>query len=132
MNIRRIFDVRVICTMVILLSMTVSVSAQKKSTKRTNKDKTKTAVTATTEKPVLADTTTPVVKTESEPAKPANDSLPIKLVKKSLRQDDAVEGITLSERSPLEYEYLRADDAIYRQKILRELDCREKIGRAHV
>jgi gliding motility associated protien GldN len=28
----------------------------------------------------------------------------------------------------LEYENLRADDAIYRQKILRELDCREKMN----
>lgn len=125
MNICRIGNVRFLGMLILLLSFTLNVSAQKKSTKRTNKSKSKTAVKATTETPVVADTT-PVVKTE--PPKVGNDSLPIKIVKKSLRQDDAVEGITLAERTPLEYENLRADDAIYRQKIIRELDCREKMN----
>lgn len=63
-------------------------------------------------------------------AAPAVDSLPIKQVKKSLRPDEAVETTYLKDRTPLPYEHLRADDAVYRHKIWRELDTREKINQA--
>ena len=58
---------------------------------------------------------------------PPSDSLPIKKVKPSLRQDAAVL-VNPSEKFPLAYEHLRADDAVYRQKIWREIDTREKIN----
>ncbi len=57
-----------------------------------------------------------------------NDSLPVKMVKKSLRPDEAVETTMLNDRTPLPYENLRADDAMYRHKIWREIDTREKIN----
>jgi gliding motility associated protien GldN len=60
------------------------------------------------------------------PAPPRNDSLPIKYIKKSLRPDEAVETTALNDRTPLPYENLRADDAMYRHKIWREIDTREK------
>ncbi len=58
---------------------------------------------------------------------PPADSLPIKKVKPSLRQDAAVL-VNNNEKFPLAYEHLRADDAVYRQKIWREIDTREKIN----
>lgn len=61
-------------------------------------------------------------------AAPANDSLPIRMVKKSLRPDEAVETTVLRDRTPLPYEHLRADDAVYRHKIWREIDTREKMN----
>ena len=56
------------------------------------------------------------------------DTLPIKKVAKSLRRDAAVDDDAIRDRTPLAYENLRADDAVYRHKIWREIDTREKIN----
>lgn len=56
------------------------------------------------------------------------DSLPIEVVKKSLRPNDAIERNLVKDRTPLAYEYIREDDAIYRERIWREIDTREKIN----
>ena len=100
-------------------------SAQKKtgrkSTKRTTKAKTKASIQPTV---ASADTIAAVAATPE----PVNDSLPIKAIKKSLRPDEAVETAVLRDRMPLPYEHLRADDAVYRHRIWREIDTREKIN----
>ena len=60
-----------------------------------------------------------------------NDSLPIPVIKKSLRPDEGVDASTataLRDRTPLPYENLRADDAMFRHKIWREIDTREKLN----
>ncbi|MES1214241.1 MAG: gliding motility protein GldN [Bacteroidota bacterium] len=49
-------------------------------------------------------------------------------VKKSLRNDNAFDKNSLTARTPLAYEYLRWDDALYAEKVWRELDLREKIN----
>src|SRR5882757_3896978 len=59
---------------------------------------------------------------------PKIDSLPVPIVKKSLRPDEAVETSALKDRTPLPYENLRADDALFRHKIWREIDAREKLN----
>ena len=56
------------------------------------------------------------------------DSLPIVNVKKSLRSNDAIERNLVNDRTPLAYEHLREDDAVYREKIWREIDIREKMN----
>lgn len=91
------------------------------STRRSTSTKTKAKVQPTV---ATADTLAAIAEVQA----PVNDSLPIKLVKKSLRPDEAVETTTLRERTPLAYEHLRADDAVYRHKIWREIDTREKIN----
>jgi gliding motility associated protien GldN len=59
---------------------------------------------------------------------PATSDTIIKDVKKSLRRDGAVDDDAIRDRTPLPYENLRADDAVYRHKIWREIDTREKIN----
>ena len=59
---------------------------------------------------------------------PKVDSLPVQVVKKSLRPDDAVERNLVKDRTPLAYENLREDDAVYREKVWREIDTREKMN----
>jgi gliding motility associated protien GldN len=49
--------------------------------------------------------------------------------KKSLRQDNAFDKSNLNTRIPLIYEYLRWDDALYAEKVWRELDLREKMNK---
>jgi gliding motility associated protien GldN len=116
--------------LVICLGLFVSVAdAQKKgrtatkrpAAKKTAKTKTKAKIKPTQ---AVVDTVAQVV---AAPA-PANDSLPIKKVLPSLRPDEAVETSTLRDRTPLPYENLRADDALFRHKIWREIDTREKIN----
>ena len=49
-------------------------------------------------------------------------------IKKSLRNDGAVERNMFKERTPLTYEHLRADDALFIERVWREIDIREKIN----
>ena len=97
-------------------------TATKRSTRKTTTSKTKAKVSPTQ---AQVDTVAAVV---AAPVAVFNDSLPIKTVKKSLRPDEAVETTMLKDRTPLPYENLRADDAMYRHKIWREIDTREKIN----
>jgi gliding motility associated protien GldN len=50
------------------------------------------------------------------------------VVKPSLRNDNAYDKSNISARTPLPYENLRADDALYAEKVWRELDLREKMN----
>ena len=61
-------------------------------------------------------------------APPHIDSLPMVNVKKSLRNDGAIVRNLVKDRVPLPYEDLREDDAVYMQKIWREIDTREKMN----
>ena len=70
----------------------------------------------------------PTMDTAIVVAPPAVDTLPMQQVKKSLRKNDAIDRNLVNERTPLAYEHLREDDAVYRQKVWREIDTREKIN----
>ncbi len=48
--------------------------------------------------------------------------------KKSLRNDNAFDKSNLTTRTPLPYEHLRWDDALFAEKVWRELDLREKLN----
>jgi len=50
------------------------------------------------------------------------------VVKKSLRNDNAFDKSSVNLRTPLPYEHLRADDALFAEKVWRELDLREKLN----
>jgi gliding motility associated protien GldN len=50
------------------------------------------------------------------------------VIKKSLRNDNAVDKSFVNERTPLAYEHLRWDDALFAEKVWRELDLREKLN----
>lgn len=46
----------------------------------------------------------------------------------SLRNDAAIERNLVKDRTPLAYEHIREDDAVYRTRVWREIDIREKIN----
>ena len=106
--------------------------AQKKKTTRTY-TKRKTSTTRSTRNKTQANIQATTASIDSV-AKPAMDSisvdtLPIKRIPKSLRTDEAVSGGDANrDRTPLPYEDLRIDDAVWRHKIWREIDTREKIN----
>lgn len=50
------------------------------------------------------------------------------VIKRSLRNDGIVDKSFINDRTPLQYEHLRWDDALFSEKIWRELDLREKMN----
>lgn len=96
------------------------------TTRKTTKGKTKAKISASAGVDSVV-TAAPAVDTAVVAAKKI-DSLPIKKVLPSLRKDEAVDTRDIKDRIPLDYEHLRVDDAVYRQKIWREIDAREKIN----
>jgi gliding motility associated protien GldN len=97
---------------------------KKKAVKKTTKTKSKAKIQTT----APTEDTAALAAPPTPPVAPPSDSFPIRQVKKSLRPDEAVESAVLRERVPLAYEHLRADDAVYRHRIWREIDTREKIN----
>ena len=77
----------------------------------------------------LADTIAPVVVIAPASVQKI-DSLPIPKLKKSLRMDNGADTRDKEnrDRNLLPYEHIRADDAVYRHKIWREIDSREKVN----
>lgn len=49
--------------------------------------------------------------------------------KKSMRNDNAFDKSAIGDRTPLPYEHLRWDDALYAEKVWREIDLREKMNK---
>jgi gliding motility associated protien GldN len=81
---------------------------------------------ATTKNTGNAATTVPAPAKDTTPPPPREIELPV--VKKSLRNDNAVERNLVKERTPLMYEHIREDDAVYRQRLWREIDVHEKMN----
>jgi gliding motility associated protien GldN len=59
---------------------------------------------------------------------PSSGNGAIDSIKPSLRNDASVERNLIKDRQPLAYEHIREDDAVYRQRVWREIDTREKIN----
>jgi gliding motility associated protien GldN len=49
-------------------------------------------------------------------------------IRRSLRNDGAVERNLVKDRLPLAYQHIREDDAVYRQRVWEEIDTRQKIN----
>jgi gliding motility associated protien GldN len=107
-----------------IVAFTDSALAQKKAKKKaaTQKPPPKAAI-------AVADTVAPAVVIAPPPVQKV-DSLPIPKLKKSLRMDNGADtrDKEIRDRNPLPYEHVRADDAVYRHKIWREIDSREKVN----
>ena len=113
----------------IFVNIAEAQTKKRTATKRTSTRKTASSKTKASIQPTVPQIDTVAAVVLAPPVvEKLNDSLPIKTVKKSLRPDEAVETTMLKDRTPLPYENLRADDAMYRHKIWREIDTREKIN----
>jgi gliding motility associated protien GldN len=65
-------------------------------------------------------------------AKPAmvvpDADIKLDTIRRSLRNDAIIERNLVKDRTPLPYEHIREDDAVYRQRIWREVDVHEKMN----
>lgn len=59
---------------------------------------------------------------------PSTGSVAMDSIKPSLRNDASIERNLVKDRQPLAYEHIREDDAVYRQRVWREIDTREKMN----
>jgi gliding motility associated protien GldN len=106
---------------------TADAQTRKKTTapaKKTTAKKTNTKVSNANLNVAAADTVPKVI----APPPPPKDPLQMDPIRKSLRNDAAVDKSPLRDRTPLAYEHIREDDAWYRQRVWRELDVREKMN----
>jgi len=95
-----------------------SFGQKKKATKKKVNTKKKTTKVTNVEPPVEPPVT-PVA---------ANIELPIPKFDSSKRPTSAVENSLIKDKTPLEYEYLRQDDQLYKQVIWRNINVKEKMN----
>ncbi|MFC4231893.1 gliding motility protein GldN [Parasediminibacterium paludis] len=77
----------------------------------------------TTRKSQTSGKDAPLVVVKTATGNPLTDSNKV-----SLRNDNAVEANLIKDRTPLIYDYIREDDAIFKQRIWRIIDAREKMN----
>ncbi len=95
--------------------------------KRNSKKRTK-AKSSTSKNAANASTTVVAAAPAKDTVKPFEPELNLGTIRKSLRTDDAIERNLVKDRTPLQYEQIREDDAVYRQRLWREIDVHEKMN----
>ena len=99
--------------------------ASRKKTKRTTTAKKKTNTNKN------AANTTVVAPPKDTVAKPVvilEADIKLDTPRKSLRNDASIELNLVKDRTPLAYEHIREDDAVYRQRVWREIDVHQKMN----
>jgi gliding motility associated protien GldN len=121
-----------LCLLVAAMGLFVE-TADAQAKKRTSKKRTTTAKKTSTNKNksgnAAALTAAPAQDTVPAVAA-APQELDLGTIRKSLRNDNAIERNLVKERIPLPYEHIREDDAVYRQRVWREIDTHEKMNLA--
>ncbi|MGN6601615.1 MAG: gliding motility protein GldN [Ginsengibacter sp.] len=118
------------CMMVALSIGVLSSAANAQVRKRSVKKRSTVRNTATSTNPAATPTVVDTAIVQAPPPDSLVDSLPIANIKPSLRPETALDehnGL-ITDRTPLPYQQLRAEDAAYDERIWREIDTREKIN----
>jgi len=110
---------------------TVEADAQAKKPSRTTKKRpTTTKKGGTTNRNKATENAAAIAPPPVDTVKPAPPLAEIKIpaIKRSLRNDNAIERNLVKDRIPLSYEHIREDDAAYLQRVWREIDVHEKMN----
>ncbi len=97
-------------------------AARKKTKRSTAKKKTN------TNKNSAANTAVVPPKDTVKPVQEFIADIKLDTPRKSLRNDASIELQLVKDRTPLAYEHIREDDAVYRQRVWREVDVHEKMN----
>jgi gliding motility associated protien GldN len=116
----RIIKLCLLAAVMVICGGTADAQAKRSAKKRT------TAKKSTNKNAGKASTTVAVAVKDT--IKLPEPELNLGTIKKSLRADDAIERNLVKERNPLPYEHIREDDAVYRQRLWREIDVHEKMN----
>src|SRR5882724_686297 len=117
-----------LCLLATIFAMAVG-SAEAQA-KRTTKKRTVVAKKKTTNKNQGGANAAVAVapKDTVKPAPVVEADIKLDTPRKSLRNDAIIERNLVKDRTPLAYEHIREDDAVYRQRIWREIDVHEKMN----
>lgn len=118
-----------LCLLVLVLGLMVeSADAQQKKPSRSTKKRSapakKTSVNRNNNEANAALNAAPK---DTVPAAPVAE-LKIDAPRPSLRNDNAIQRNLVKDRTPLDYEHIREDDATYMQRVWREIDVHEKMN----
>jgi gliding motility associated protien GldN len=117
-----------LCLITLVLGFLVeSADAQQKKPSRPTKKRTAATKKATTNK--TKNTANAALNTApKDTLKAPVADLKIDEPRPSLRNDNAIQRNLLKDRTPLDYEHIREDDATYVQRVWREIDVHEKLN----
>lgn len=116
-----------------LLALVFSLVAGAAEAQTTPRKKKKVGTTArrkkATTKNMAAATAAVAPKDTTKPAMVIPDAdIKLDTIRRSLRNDAIVERNLVKDRTPLPYEHIREDDAVYRQRVWQEIDVHEKMN----
>lgn len=117
------------CMLVVVAAFTVGTlhaqapAARKKQKRTTVKKKTNTNKNSANTAAVA-----PAKDTTAKPVVVLEADIKLDTPRKSLRNDAVIELNLVKDRTPLTYEHIREDDAVYRQRVWREIDVHEKMN----
>lgn len=117
-----------LCLVLAAMGLFVSTADAQARKSRTAKKRTSAKKASTNKSRGNAAALTQAPAVDTVPAAPTEASLDLGVVRKSLRNDNAIERNLVKERIPLAYEHIREDDAVYRQRLWREIDVHEKMN----
>jgi gliding motility associated protien GldN len=121
----RFIKLSFLAAMIAIAVGTVQAQQTPPSRKKTKRSTTKKKTNATKNSAVA------VVPPKDTTAKPVQEfvaDIKLDTPRKSLRNDASIELNLVKDRTPLAYEHIREDDAVYRQRIWREIDVHEKMN----
>ena len=120
---------RLCCLLALLMGLMVESAdaQQKKPARQTKKRTTATKKTTTNRSNNQANAALNAAPKDTVPVLPAAE-LKIEAPRPSLRNDNAIQRNLVKDRTPLEYEHIREDDATYMQRVWREIDVHEKMN----
>jgi gliding motility associated protien GldN len=98
-------------------------ATRKKAKRTTVKKKTNTNKSSATTTAVA-----PAKDTTAKPVAIMEADIKLDTPRRSLRNDASIELNLVKDRTPLAYEHIREDDAVYRQRVWREIDTHEKMN----
>ncbi len=84
--------------------------------------------TSTKNKKAADASVAPLKDTTAKPAVVLEADIKLDTPRKSLRNDAIIERNLVKDRTPLTYEHIREDDAVYRQRVWQEIDVHEKMN----
>lgn len=117
-----------LCLVALVLSLMAG-AADAQTRKRTTKKRAPARKTATTKNQGGNNAAVAPVKDTVKPAPPPPMAdIKLDTPRKSLRNDAIIERNLVKDRTPLAYENIREDDAVYRQRVWREIDVHEKMN----
>ncbi|HVY73883.1 MAG TPA: gliding motility protein GldN [Puia sp.] len=123
---KRLIRLSLLATVFALAVGTTQAQAPRKKTKRSTTAKKKKTNTNKND-----NANTAIVAPPKDTVKPVQEfvaDIKLDTPRKSLRNDASVELNLVKDRTPLAYEHIREDDAVYRQRVWREIDVHEKMN----